>query len=74
MKNVAVILIIAGFLLLVGGVLLLFADKLPWLGNLPGDIHYRGKNFSFRFPLMTCLIISVIITVIFNLIIRFFMK
>ena len=72
MKNIAILLILAGFLLLAAGLLILIADKIPWLGNLPGDIHFQGKNFSFRFPLMTCLIISVIFTVLINIIFRIF--
>ena len=74
MKNIAILLLITGGLLIIGGFILLFADKVPWLGKLPGDIHFRGRNFSFHFPLMTSLIISIILTVIINLIIRFFGK
>ena len=74
MKSLAIVLILFGILLLLAGTLLFFTDKFPWLGNLPGDINYQGKNFSFHLPIMTCLIISVIITVIFNLIFRFFIK
>jgi len=35
-----------------------------WLGRLPGDIHYTKSNFSFHFPIMTCLLISAILTVL----------
>lgn len=49
MKNIAILLILAGFLLLAAGLLILIADKIPWLGNLPGDIHLQGKIFHFVF-------------------------
>ena len=74
MKSIALVLMIIGALLLAGGAILLFLDKIPWFGNLPGDIHYRGKNFSFDFPLMTCVLISIILTIIINLIMRFLGK
>lgn len=74
MKSTAVLLLVTGGLLIAGGLLLLVMDKFPWFGNLPGDIHYRGRNFSFHFPLMTGLIISIILTIIINIIIRFFGK
>ncbi|MBU2026846.1 MAG: DUF2905 domain-containing protein [Thermodesulfobacteriota bacterium] len=52
-------LIIAGI-----GFALIFAGKIPWLGRLPGDFFFRGKNFSFYFPLTTGILISVILTLI----------
>ncbi|HYA27463.1 MAG TPA: DUF2905 domain-containing protein [Acidobacteriota bacterium] len=41
-----------------------FADKLPWLGHLPGDISIQRDRFSFYFPLTTCIIISVVISLV----------
>ena len=52
-------LVVAGI-----GVVLLVAGKVPWLGRLPGDFLFRGKHFTFYFPLMTSLIVSVVLTVI----------
>jgi hypothetical protein len=52
-------LIIAGI-----GFALIFAGKIPWLGRLPGDFFFRGKNFSFYFPLTTSILISVILALI----------
>ncbi len=43
---------------------MVFAGKIPWLGRLPGDFFFRGKNFSFYFPLTTSILISVILTLI----------
>ncbi|MSN24318.1 MAG: DUF2905 family protein [Geobacter sp.] len=58
-------LIIIGLLLVAVGLLVSFAPKLPtWLGRLPGDISIRRENFSFHFPVVTCLIISAILSLI----------
>jgi thiosulfate reductase cytochrome b subunit len=70
MKSLAFLLLIAGSVLIALGLLFLFAEKVPWLGNLPGDIHIRGRNFSFHFPLMTCILLSVVITIVVNIILE----
>ena len=57
-------LIYLGLLLVVIGVILSFAGKLPWLGHLPGDISIEREHFSFYFPLVTCILISVIISLV----------
>jgi uncharacterized protein HemY len=57
-------LIVFGLLLVVLGLLFTFGSKLPWLGRLPGDIYISKGNFSFYFPLTTCLILSLIITLV----------
>jgi hypothetical protein len=59
------LLIVVGLLIAGIGLALTFAGKIPWLGRLPGDFFYRGKNVSFYFPLMTSLVISVILSLIF---------
>jgi len=55
-------LIFLGLVIAAAGILLLFSGKLPWLGKLPGDIYIKRDNFSFYFPLATCLIISALIS------------
>ena len=58
-------LIAAGLLIAVLGVLLTFAGRLPFrLGRLPGDIMIQGKNSTFYFPLVTCLILSVLFSLV----------
>ncbi len=66
------ILMVAGLIIVVIGLLLLVTGKTPlgWLGRLPGDFYYRGKNFTFYFPLATGLLISLILSFIFWLITR----
>ena len=57
-------LIVFGLLLAAVGLLLVFAPKIPWLGRLPGDIIIRRQNFTFYFPLVTCLLVSIILSLI----------
>jgi hypothetical protein len=42
-----------------------------WLGRLPGDVHYTRDNFSFHFPIVTCLLFSIVLTVIMWLLRKF---
>jgi hypothetical protein len=63
-------LIVFGVILAVVGLIMLAAPKVPWLGKLPGDITYRGKGFTFYFPLA----ISILISVILSLILYFFRR
>jgi hypothetical protein len=57
-------LIYFGLVLVVVGVILSFAGKLPWLGQLPGDISIQKERFSFYFPITTCIVISVLISLV----------
>jgi len=61
------LLILLGVLIIVIGVLLMVGEKIPWLGKLPGDIIIRKEKFSFYFPITTCIIISIILTLLFAL-------
>ena len=60
------LLLVLGGVIIVAGTVLLLAGRfnLP-LGRLPGDIVYRGKNTVFYFPLTTCIIISVVLSLLF---------
>ena len=57
-------LIILGIVLVFAGVLVSLSDRLPWVGHLPGDIHIERERFSFHFPLTTCIIISIVISLV----------
>jgi uncharacterized protein YybS (DUF2232 family) len=57
-------LVIAGLLLAAVGALLWSGVGKGWLGRLPGDINYSKGDFSFHFPIVTCLILSVILTLL----------
>jgi H+/Cl- antiporter ClcA len=66
-------IILTGIIIIVvGAVIYFFHDKLHWLGRLPGDIRVEKGNTRFYFPVTTLIIISVLLTVIVNLIKRFF--
>ena len=64
-----VFLFLGAFLLLLGGIMVV-GGKLFGLGRLPGDIFIQKGNFNFYFPLVTCIILSILLTVILNLIRR----
>ena len=61
-------LLIMGIVIALIGVLLLWGHKIPFLGRLPGDIYIRRGSFRFYFPLATCIIISLVLTLVFTLI------
>ncbi len=63
MRDLGRLLVIAGAILIVIGLILPFAGRLG-LGRLPGDIAYRRGNFSFYFPLMTSILLSIALTLI----------
>jgi hypothetical protein len=58
-------LIIFGIILIALGIIITFAGKIPWLGRLPGDIHIKRDNFTFYFPLATCVLLSVLFSLVF---------
>jgi len=71
MMNLGKILIIFGiFLVIIGGVLLFAGRHFPFLGKLPGDIHVKGERFEFYFPVTTCLIVSLVLTLVAFIIFR----
>jgi Protein of unknown function (DUF2905) len=59
-------------LVLVGGVVYLFGNKLHFIGNLPGDIRIEKENFSFYFPITTMLLLSLIVNVLIRVYKHFF--
>ena len=63
----AKLLMILGAVVFLVGLALLVAPKIPWLGNLPGDIDFKGKNFRIHLPIVTCILLSILLTVGLNL-------
>ena len=61
-------LILIGIVSIVIGSIFVLFGKVPWIGRLPGDIIVRKESYTLYFPVVTMLILSVILTVIFNLI------
>ena len=68
MAPFAKILIVFGLVIVGVGALLMFVDKIPFLGKLPGDMNIKKENFQFYFPITTSIIISVVLSVIMWLI------
>lgn len=64
MNDLGKILVVVGLLIAAVGALLWSGFGKGWLGRLPGDINYSKDNFSFHFPIVTCLIISVVLTLL----------
>ncbi len=61
------ILIFLGLVIVLLGVFLLIFGKIPFLGKLPGDIYVSRKNFTIYFPLATCILLSLILSLIARL-------
>jgi len=61
------VLIIIGLVIAGIGIILVLTPKVPWLGKLPGDILIKKDNFRFYFPVTTCIIVSIILTLLFYL-------
>jgi len=66
MKSTGLLLIAAGALLVIFGAAIVLASKYPFLGNLPGDLRFQGKNSSWTLPITTCVLISLALTVLIN--------
>jgi hypothetical protein len=72
MTGVGKLLVVGGAVMITLGLIIMLAGRtnLP-IGRLPGDIVYRGKNTSFYFPIVTCILLSIFLSVIMWIIGRF---
>jgi hypothetical protein len=65
MRELGKVLIVCGLALAVIGTFLFASEKLPFrLGHLPGAISYKGANSSFYFPVVTCILLSVVLSIV----------
>ena len=64
MSDFGKVLVIIGLMVTAVGALLWSGIGKSWLGRLPGDLHYNKDNFSLHFPIVTCLVISAVVTLI----------
>ena len=64
MPEIGKLLVVVGVIIALVGVLMWTGIGRGWLGRLPGDINYSRDNFSFHFPLVTCLLFSIILTIV----------
>ncbi len=73
-EGIGRIIIIAGIIMVVLGLILAFGGHIPFLGKLPGDIVIRKDGFPFYFPVVTLLLLSLVLTLLINFIWRFIGK
>ena len=67
------LLITFGLILLSAGLIIhFFGDKLSWFGNLIGDFSYKGETMRIYFPFTSMLIVSIVLTLILNILSRIF--
>ena len=72
LRELGRVLLVFGALLVLLGAIFYFGAKLPLrLGKLPGDIIYHGEHTTFYFPIVTCLLISVVLSLLFWLFCHF---
>jgi hypothetical protein len=64
MQDLGKSLVVIGLLIAVIGVVLVLTGRVPWLGRLPGDIQIQRGNWSFYFPVVTSLVVSVLLTLL----------
>ena len=65
-------MLFGAILLIVGAVIYLLGDKLKWFGRLPGDIRIEGEHTKIYIPIVTMIIISIVLTLVINLIRKLF--
>ncbi len=68
MESVGKVLIVFGMFIILLGVVLVLGARIPYIGRLPGDILIRRGSFTFYFPLVSCLGLSVLLTILLNLV------
>ena len=67
MPSMGKMLIVAGTILVVLGLVFIYGPKIPWLGRLPGDISIKKDDLTFYFPIATSIIISIILSILFSI-------
>lgn len=70
MEGLGRTLIVLGLVIVVAGVVLTLAPRIPWLGRLPGDILIERGRGTFYFPIATSIVVSIVLTVLLNLFFR----
>jgi hypothetical protein len=74
MQSFGKYLIVFGILILIAGVILTFFPRLNFFGKLPGDISIKKENYSIYFPIVTSIVLSILLTLIFWIISYFSKK
>lgn len=68
MADLGRVLVVVGIVIALAGLALVFTERLPWVGRLPGDIEVRRGNWTFYFPLGTSILLSLVLTLVLWLI------
>jgi len=71
MEGIGKILLIVGGVIIILGLIFIFSHHIPFLGKLPGDIIIKREGFSFHFPIVTFILLSILLTIIINVILHF---
>lgn len=69
-QYIGIMLIITGACITAAGFVFLISDKIPLLGRLPGDLSFQGRGWSVHVPIATGLLLSLILTIILNILFR----
>jgi hypothetical protein len=70
-RALGIVVIIGGFCVVLVG-LLIYSGSLSWFGRLPGDIRYQGEHVRVYIPIVSMLLVSLVLSLIFYLVRRFF--
>lgn len=73
-RSLGWVLIFLGSFILVAGLLVLLAGRIPFLGRLPGDIRIEREGLTVHIPIVTCLLLSLLLTVVLNIVLRLLRK
>ena len=65
------LLLVLGLLITAIGLWFLVGPSVPWLGRLPGDIRIEGEHYRFYFPVVTCILLSIVLSLVFGLVAYF---
>ena len=74
MSSLGKLLLVGAAVLAVIGILLMVVGNIPFFGRLPGDIAIRRDGNTFFFPIVTCLVLSFVLTILINVILWFFRR
>ena len=67
MQDLGKLMVAGGVVIVLAGILFWSGFGRSWLGRLPGDIHYLRGNFSFYFPIATCIVLSIVLTLLMRI-------
>jgi len=64
------IIVFAGLCIVLLGLFVMLGGKIPFPGKLPGDVHIQSPGFTLHFPLVTCILLSIVLTILLNIFFR----